>query len=134
MKKCHRAVEITHWVVGRLPVPIVCELSYSPQDPYAVTLIFDAESERPVRWVFARELLTEGLTVKVGHGDVSVWPEHEPDGRSMVWVEVGNARQKALFEMPALPVAQWLAGTYALVPRGQEMVGVDWDELTQLTE
>ncbi|MFE0455096.1 SsgA family sporulation/cell division regulator [Streptomyces sp. NPDC058914] len=143
MRKCHLTVESTHWVARRLPVPINCEFSFHPGDPYAVTLIFDAEGERPVRWVFARELLAEGLTATVGQGDVvatvgqgdvAVWPEHHPDGASSMWVEVGNALHKALFEIPALPVAQWLASTYALVPRGQELVGVDWEELTQLTE
>ncbi|MDN3029671.1 SsgA family sporulation/cell division regulator [Streptomyces sp. S.PB5] len=111
-----------------------CEFSYHPRDPFAITLIFDAEGEWPVRWVFARELLTEGLTAKAGQGDVTVWPEHGPEEGYMVWVEVGSASHKALFEIPALPVAQWLASTYALVPRGQEMEGVDWEELTQLTD
>ncbi|MFI9543796.1 SsgA family sporulation/cell division regulator [Streptomyces sp. NPDC052016] len=134
MRKCHLTVESTHWVARRLPVPINCEFSFHPRDPYAVTLIFDAEGERPVRWVFARELLAEGLTATAGQGDVAVWLEHDPDGASSMWVEVGNALHKALFEIPGPPIAQWLASTYALVPRGQEMVGVDWEELTQLTE
>ncbi|MFD0319101.1 SsgA family sporulation/cell division regulator [Streptomyces flavalbus] len=128
MRKCHLTVEGTYWLAGLVPLPISCEFSFHPEDPYAVTLIFDAEDEPPVRWVFARELLTEGLTAKAGEGDVTVWPEHEhatgPDrgsdmwsGRhSKVWVEVGDTRHRALFEIPAAPVAQWLASTYALVP------------------
>ncbi|MFG2358793.1 SsgA family sporulation/cell division regulator [Streptomyces sp. NPDC048521] len=118
----------------RLSVPIRCEFSFHPRDPYAVTLIFDAEGEQPVRWVFSRELLNEGLTARVGQGDVAVWPEHGSDGASTMWLQVGNARHNALFEIPALPVAQWLASTYALVPRGQETADVDWDGLTLLTE
>ncbi|WP_409467194.1 SsgA family sporulation/cell division regulator [Streptomyces sp. HC307] len=133
MRKCHLTVDITYWVVRQLPVPIRCEFSFRPGDPFAVTLIFD-DGEQPVRWVFSRELLTEGLTARVGHGDVAVWPEYDPEGESMVWIEVGKTRHKALFEIPALPVAQWLASTYALVPRGQETAGADWDELTLLTE
>jgi hypothetical protein len=131
MKKCHLTLTITQWVAHRLKVPIACELSFSAKDPYAVTLIFDAEGEWPVRWVFARELLTEGLTGMAGDGHVVLWPEYTASGHASLWIEVG-AVHTALFEMPAKPIAQWLAATYAMVPRGQEMAEVDWDELTQL--
>ncbi|KOV72442.1 cell division protein [Streptomyces sp. NRRL WC-3723] len=134
MRRCHLTVESTHWVVRRLSVPISCEFSFRPGDPYAVTLIFDADGEQPVRWVFSRELLSEGLTARVGEGDVVVWPEYASDGASKIWIRVGKARHEALFEIPALPVAQWLASTYALVPRGHESTEVDWDGLTLLTE
>ncbi|GGM21935.1 hypothetical protein GCM10010129_77860 [Streptomyces fumigatiscleroticus] len=134
MQKCHLTHEITQWAGRRLPVSITCEFSYSARDPYAVTLIFDAEGDWPVRWVFSRDLLTDGLTARVGHGDVVVWPEHKSDGRSTVWIEVGSAPRTAVFEMPAQPVAKWLASSYALVPRGEELGAVDWGELTQLTE
>ncbi|MFE6895202.1 SsgA family sporulation/cell division regulator [Streptomyces sp. NPDC057694] len=131
MKKCHLALGITHWVAHRLALPITCEFSFSAKDPCAVTLIFDAESERPVRWVFARELLAEGLTGLAGGGHAVLWPGTDASGQASLWVEVGAART-ALFEIPAEPVATWLADTYTTVPRGQEMAGVDWDGLTQL--
>ncbi|CAM5569760.1 MULTISPECIES: SsgA family sporulation/cell division regulator [Streptomyces] len=135
MMKCHIRVEVTHWIARRLPLPIMCEFSFDPGDPLAVTLIFDSEGEYPVRWVFARDLLTEGLTARSGRGDVELWPVHS-DGRRFLWIQVGNAcaGRTALFEMPAQPVAQWLAGCYDLVPRGAETAGVDWSELTQLIQ
>ncbi|MER6067149.1 SsgA family sporulation/cell division regulator [Streptomyces sp. NPDC001792] len=135
MTKCHLRIQITHWVARRLPVPIICEFSFDSGDPLAVTLIFDSEGEYPVRWVFARDLLTEGLTARSGHGDVAVWPAHR-EGRRSLWIQVGNARagHTALFEVPAQPVAQWLTGCYGLVPRGREMADVDWDQLTQLIQ
>jgi hypothetical protein len=133
MTKCNRTVQITHWIARRLPVPIFCEFSYDSADPLAVTLIFDSEGEYPVRWVFARELLTEGLTARSGQGEVEIWPVHV-DGRRSLWIQVGNARtgRTALFEVPAQPVAQWLGPSYGLVPRSREMADVDWSELTQL--
>jgi hypothetical protein len=134
MRKCHLTAEVTQWVARRLPVSIICEFSYDATDPYAVTLIFDAEGERPVRWVFARELLTDGITAKSGEGDVVVWPAYDEDGRLSLWIEVGNAPRTAVFEMPAESVGQWLAGTYVMVPREQESACVDWDELTHLIE
>lgn len=131
IKKCHLALKIRHWAGGR-PTLIACEFSYSAKDPLAVTLIFDTEGDWPVRWIFSRELLTEGLTAKAGEGDVVLWPEYCAHQASL-WAEVGSVHT-ALFEIPVKPVAQWLAETYAVVPRGQEMAEVDWDELTQLAE
>jgi hypothetical protein len=133
MQKCHLTVKATQWVAGRLPVPITCEFSYISRDPYAVTLIFDAEGERPVRWVFSRELLTDGITAKSGEGDVVVWPESSDEGQLSMWLKVGHTHT-ALFEVAAEPVAKWLASSYGLVPRGQEAACADWDELTQVLE
>ncbi|MDN3028559.1 SsgA family sporulation/cell division regulator [Streptomyces sp. S.PB5] len=131
MKKCHLALTITQWVAHRLTMPMACEFIFSAKDPYAVGLIFDAEGEGPVRWVFSRELLAEGLTGMTGDGDVVLWPEYAAGGQASLWIEVGSIHT-ALFEIPAKPVAQWLATTYAMVPRGQEMADAEWDELTQL--
>ncbi|MFG3206655.1 SsgA family sporulation/cell division regulator [Streptomyces sp. NPDC048192] len=133
MTKSSLALQITHWVARRLPLPIECEFSYHCADPLAVTLIFHPAGEYPVRWVFARELLTEGLTARSGRGEVEIWPVHR-EGRRSLWVRVGDTRtgHTALFEIPAQPVVQWLGRSYALVPRGREMANVDWDELTQL--
>ncbi|MHC3469393.1 SsgA family sporulation/cell division regulator [Streptomyces sp. 7R007] len=135
MTKCTLTVQITHWIARRLPAPITCEFAFDTGDPLAVTLVFDPEGEFPVPWVFARELLTEGLTARAGQGEVEVWPHDDEGGRSL-WIEVRNATtgHTALFEAPARPVAQWLARSYALVPRGREMTDVDWDELTQLIQ
>ncbi|MFF4837968.1 SsgA family sporulation/cell division regulator [Streptomyces sp. NPDC001315] len=114
---------------------IACEFSFNSADPLAVTLIFDSDGEYPLRWVFARELVTEGLTTRSGQGEVKIWPVH-CEGRRSLWVQVGNLRtgHTALFELPAQPVAQWLARSYALVPRGREMEDADWSELTQLIQ
>jgi hypothetical protein len=135
MTKCHFRLEIIHWVAGRLPVPITCEFAFDSRDPLAATLIFDSDGEYPVRWVLARDLLTEGFTAKTGGGDVTVWPD-ESEGESCLWIQVGDAAAShtALFEMPAQPVARWLDACYALVPRGTELADVDWDQLTQLTQ
>ncbi|GLX49159.1 sporulation-specific cell division protein SsgB [Streptomyces hygroscopicus subsp. hygroscopicus] len=135
MSKCGITVQITHWVGRRFPVPIACEFSYDSADPLAVTMILDSDGEYPVRWVFARELMTEGLTARSGQGEVEIWPTHS-EGQRALWVRVANARTRrtAFFEMPAQPIAQWLASSYALVPRGREMAEVNWDKLAQLIQ
>jgi hypothetical protein len=133
-RKAHHVSAATYWVAKRLPVMISCEFSYDMRDPYAVTLILDSEGEHPVRWVFSRELLADGLTGSVGEGDVTVWPESDGGEGWSLWLEVGRDPHTALFEMPAEPVTEWLLATYRLVPEGQEAGCVTWEELSHLTE
>ncbi|KOV92007.1 MULTISPECIES: SsgA family sporulation/cell division regulator [unclassified Streptomyces] len=135
MRKCHLSLEITHWVTSELARELNCEFSYDTSDPLAVTLVLDTDGEHPVRWVFCRQLLADGLVARVGEGDVVVWPLPDEDGeQSAFCVRVGVGDRSALFEVPAGPVGQWLAGTWAMVPRGTELDGVDWDALVQLAE
>lgn len=134
MKKCQLALEITHWVFSELDLPLQCEFSYDTQDPLAVTLVLDTEGVRPVTWALSRDLLAEGMTARVGEGDVTCWPVLDHDGEpSSFCVRVGSTH-KAVFEIPAEPVVSWLARTYDMVPRGTELDGVDWDEWAQLAE
>ncbi|WP_338704195.1 SsgA family sporulation/cell division regulator (plasmid) [Streptomyces sp. Q6] len=134
MKKCHLVLEITHWVSSELDLSLQCEFSYDAQDPLAVTLVLGTAGVRPVTWILSRDLLAEGMTARVGDGDVTFWPMHAYDGEpSSFCVRVGNP-QRAVFEIPAEPVVTWLARTYDMVPRGTEMDGVDWDEWAQLAE
>lgn len=135
MTKCGFTLPVTQWVARRLPLPIMCEFSYDSADPLAVRLIFGAEGEYPVRWVFARELVADGLTARSGQEEVEIWPTHR-EGRRSLWIQVGNARtgHTALFEVPASPVAEWLSRSYTLVPRGREMTDVDWNALADLIQ
>jgi hypothetical protein len=121
-------------VCSELDLPLQCGFSYDAQDPLAVTVVFDTEGVRPVTWALSRDLLADGIAARVGEGDVMLWPVLDLDGEpSSFCVRVGSAR-KAVFEIPAEPVMTWLAGTYAMVPRGTELDGVDWDECAQLAE
>ena len=42
--------------------PLAAELRYTTQDPLAVEALFDDGGDEPVRWVFARDLLSSDLT------------------------------------------------------------------------
>ncbi|MEU2227717.1 SsgA family sporulation/cell division regulator [Streptomyces sp. NPDC018347] len=134
MRRAHLTFAATYWVAERLPVMISCELSYSERDPYAVTLILDSEGEHPVRWVFSRELLADGLAGSAGEGDVTVWPENAGADEWFLWLEVGRAPHTALFEMAAEPITEWLLDTYHLVPEGHEGACMRWDRMTHLIE
>ena len=56
------------------PVPVKVELTYDSRDPYAVQASFRTGQGTAVDWVFARDLLADGLMASSGTGDVRVQP------------------------------------------------------------
>jgi hypothetical protein len=114
-------------------VPLPARLHYGREDPYAVRLLLGAPDAGPVVWVFARELLAEGLRRPAGIGDVLVFPRHRclPD---IMRVVLRSRAGAALIELPASKVSCFLADTDVLVPSGSESAYVDVDSgLAQLT-
>ncbi|MFI6808589.1 SsgA family sporulation/cell division regulator [Streptomyces luteogriseus] len=114
----------------RIPVP--ARLGYLTDDPYAVHVTFHINTEHPVYWTFARDLLVEGAFRPCGQGDVRVWPT-KTDGRSVVLMALSSPDGDALLEAPAAAVSAWLERTLRVVPSGTEgeRLGLD-DELAQL--
>ncbi|SDP39234.1 SsgA family sporulation/cell division regulator [Actinacidiphila guanduensis] len=129
--ECNVTVQGLRIFAGGLSAPLVCELSYSTADPLAVAIVFDVEGRWPVRWLFARDLLADGLTARTGQGDVVIWPGDE-EGSLLVQVRKGHCA--AHFKLPLTAVGKWLARCYGLVPRGHEMQHVDWGELQQFSQ
>ncbi|MFF0226155.1 SsgA family sporulation/cell division regulator [Streptomyces sp. NPDC004629] len=113
-------------------VPVPARLSYRTDDPYAVHISFHINSEQPVNWTFARELLVEGVFRPCGHGDVRVWPT-KASGRSVVLMALSSPDGDALLEAPTTQVSAWLERTLRMVPPGSEaeQLGLD-DALDQL--
>lgn len=112
-------------VAGESSLPVSVELRYDAGDPYAVHATFRT-GEEPVRWVFARDLLAEGVTRPVGDGDVRVWPSRER-GLDVVLVGLSSPDGAALLEAPAALLVEYLRRTYACVPEGRESVHLDLD-------
>ncbi|MFF7237421.1 SsgA family sporulation/cell division regulator [Streptomyces collinus] len=100
-------------------VPVPARLGYRSDDPYAVHVSFHIDSEHPVDWTFARELLVEGVFRPCGHGDVRVWPT-KVDGRGVVLMALSSPDGDALLEAPAAQVSAWLERTLRAVPPGSE--------------
>ncbi|MFC9281804.1 SsgA family sporulation/cell division regulator [Streptomyces collinus] len=100
-------------------VPVPARLGYRSDDPYAVHVTFHIDSEHPVDWTFARELLVEGVFRPCGHGDVRVWPA-KVDGRGVVLMALSSPDGDALLEAPAAQVSAWLERTLRAVPPGSE--------------
>lgn len=107
------------------PVPVRVDLSYSSRDPYAVQASFRTGHGSPVDWVFARDLLADGLREPTGCGDVRVRPlVHEID---RVEVELASPSGHAVFTTSAGTLASFLQQTYRAVPRSTEYSWLDFD-------
>ena len=106
-------------------VPVAVDLGYDVDDPFAVTAAFRGD-EGTVEWVFARDLLHEGLDRPSGEGDVQVWPSSTA-GSSVVCLSLSSPSGRALFEVPLGELAEFLGRTYAAVPTGAEADHVDVD-------
>lgn len=113
-------------VPGSSSLPVVADLSYEAGDPYAVHVAFHTGATEVVEWVFARQLLTDGVTRPVGEGDVQVWPSHS-GGRPVICLALSSPSGRALFEAPLADLVEFLTKTYAAVPTGSESDYVDLD-------
>jgi hypothetical protein len=113
-------------------IPVPALLSYHTDDPYAIHITFHINSDNPVNWTFARELLVEGVFRPCGHGDVRVWPT-KVEGRSVVLMALRSPDGDALLEAPTPQVSAWLERTLRVVPPGTEgeQLGID-EALDQL--
>lgn len=117
-------VDLRLVVPERAAVPLVADLAYTADDPYAIRISFHVADDEPVEWIFARELFTVGIVRRVGDGDVSVWPDRNGGDRTL-GLRLSSPFGQATFEIPLTPVADFLHRTYAIVPAGRESDFVD---------
>ncbi|MFE5033009.1 SsgA family sporulation/cell division regulator [Streptomyces sp. NPDC056683] len=113
-------------------IPVPARLRYRSDDPYAVHVSFHINSEQPVNWTFARDLLVEGVFRPCGQGDVRVWPA-KVEGGTVVLMALSSPDGDALLEAPVPQVSAWLERTLRVVPPGSEggQLGID-EALDQL--
>ncbi len=128
------SLELRLVVPGGPCLPVVADLSYAANDPWAVTVAFQTggEGDGVVEWMFARQLLTDGLAGTVGEGDVRVWPAVS-SGERVLNLAMASPSGSALFEIDRDALMEFLQQTYLAVPTGSEGEAVDLDvELAQL--
>ncbi|MFF4899621.1 SsgA family sporulation/cell division regulator [Streptomyces sp. NPDC001068] len=126
----HRTLVVQLRAEGTARCPVLAHLSYDPEDPFAVTVMFTLDGRVLARWRLDREMLNEGLREPVGHGDVRLRPVRQ--GR---WREVrmdflgdplpGGERHHAVVFAWAPALASFLGDTYMAVPPGTEQVRMD---------
>ena len=101
------------------------ELRYDPSDPIAVALAIGTECGEPVVWVFARELLAEGIKDCAGEGDITIEPASDIDSRELRITLATDCLATML--APRDEVIEFLVETYSVVPTGAEFDRIDWD-------
>ena len=121
-------LELRLVVPGGPSLPVLADLRYAADDPWAVRVAFQTggEGDGVVEWMFARQLLTEGVTGGVGEGDVRVWPAAS-GGDQVVHLAMASPSGSALFEIDRDDVVEFLQQTYVAVPTGAEGQAVDLD-------
>ena len=128
-----RSTAVFDLLAPRTPaVPVKVELRYDTRDPYAVVAAFRTGRAGWVEWVFARDLLIDGLVAEAGNGDVCIRPA--VDDPEIVVIELSSPSGHAVFEASAQEMEDFLDRTYDVVVPGNEHLWVDVDEaLTHLT-
>ena len=127
-------LELRLVVPGGPSLPVVAGLRYESDDPWAVRVAFHTggDGDGIVEWMFARQLLTDGIATACGEGDVRVWPSVHGDER-VVNLAMASPSGSALFEIDRDALVEFLQQTYLAVPTGHECDVVDFDtELQQL--
>ena len=116
-------------------VPVAASLLYTGDDPYAVRMAFHVGTDEAVEWIFARDLLTAGLTEPAGAGDVRAWPSPSSDGSAepALHIVLSSPFGQAHFEAPMTAMAEFLRRTYDAIPAGRETdffdIGAELDTL-----
>jgi hypothetical protein len=108
-------------------LPVHAEFLYSVDQPLAVIARFRVGKDT-VEWVFARELLSDGLTRPTGDGDITCWPVNI-SGRSVLAINLASDTGHALLEAPADEVEGFLRRTFDIIPHGAEADFIDFDAL-----
>jgi Streptomyces sporulation and cell division protein, SsgA len=108
-------------------LPIEAAFGYDPLDPFAVRAEFRIdEADEPVVWVFARDLISQGLAGPAGQGDVAVWPS-QSGGAQVVCLSLTSPAGQALLECRRADMEAFLNQTLATVPAGDESNHFDLD-------
>ncbi len=121
-------LELRLVVPGGPSLPVLAGLRYESADPWAVRVAFQtgADGDGTVEWMFARQLLTDGVATTVGEGDVRVWPSAS-GGARVVNLAMASPSGSALFEIDRDALVEFLQQTYLAVPTGSEEEVVDLD-------
>ncbi|MFF7190401.1 SsgA family sporulation/cell division regulator [Streptomyces sp. NPDC008222] len=120
------SMRIYRLVWSSFRIPLHADFRFDPDVPLIVTVTFKPKDQRPVTWRISRELLYGGLMESSGVGDVQVWPVHI-HRRWMLRIGLKARGTFAVFEVDLRSLEHWLHDTYAVVPMGEELNGLEWN-------
>jgi len=104
-------------------VEVDAELNFHSRDPFAIRVVFSVAAAPAVEWVFARELLIDGLAAPAGTGDVQIFPTH--DG---IVFELNSPSGRARLLADPEMLSVFAQDTLAAVPMGAEFGYFDLDQ------
>jgi len=109
-----------------ITLPVPAELAYDASEPLSVRITFWADAAGPVVWVFARDLLADGVWMPAGQGDIGIWPAVS-DTKDAVCIALSSPDGSALLECDRGELAKFVSRAYAAVPREDETAYLDVD-------
>jgi len=105
---------------------ITASLAFHPEDPFAVHMTFHTrDGQDDIEWMFARQLLSVGLLMPAGEGDVRVWPG--PDTIGVTYLQLRSPHGEAIFQLERASVVDFVLRSYVSVPPGCESRYLDLD-------
>jgi hypothetical protein len=127
--RCEAAVLLD----GPVSLPVTMTFHYLADEPYSVRMVVHTGSAPPVEWVFARDLLTDGLRRPAGLGDVQIWPaprraHHLEAGGGAVRIRISSPDGTTVLALPARPLRDFVDRTLREVAAGAESGRLRLDE------
>lgn len=110
---------------GSRDVAVPAALDYSADEPYSIRATFHT-GEADVSWVFARELLVEGMGGPAGCGDISVWPGRH-QGQEVLFLSLSSDTGQAMLRTDTDEIRRFVNRTFEVVPTGRESDLIDMD-------
>lgn len=98
--------------------------SYTSDQPFTVRAVFHVD-DADVTWVFARDLLIDGLMADSGEGDVRIRPLS--GGRDQIAVDLRSPSGHVTLLADREPVVHFAQESLQLVPMGDETSHLDLD-------
>jgi hypothetical protein len=106
-------------------IEVPCAFEYRREEPYAVRVTFST-GVADIQWMFARDLILEGLQRPAGEGDVVMWPERVGH-RSALLIALSSPTGQAVLECDRAHVEVFLTRTFEIVELGAESATLDID-------
>jgi len=120
-----RQIDMHVMLPANMPEHTPVVMRYDISDPYAVRAQFPATPGPPVSWVFARDLLSQGLMAPTGDGDMRIWPTES--GGVGLRISLKSPHGEGLVQAATADVDEFLRQSYSLCPPGREGDYVDVD-------
>lgn len=108
-------------------VSLPATLAYDARDPFAVSATFRT-GDGDITWVFARDLLRDGLVDCVGEGDIVIRPAH-PSRGSLVLLTLSSPSGSARLEGDRTQLRSFIDDVFDALPAGEEWQYIQVDRV-----